>query len=315
MSSYFEDEVARRGTSSLNFWDVWCLRAGLEIYGFYCFTFILNPLFKKVFIQKTHGLFELMLKHTRFFVLCGAGACIAAIFPFYDLMPHRVWFTSISFFVGLFALTETYISYGRLPFKLLAPRRTKLTQYIVIVSVSLMVLRSVFDIIIFIFLFTGPDKKEVYIFAKILRIVSGTMFTVSEFWVSKITFSVIATPREDLTADMKLQLKDTKGKLEQLAMANYVGGISALVDIANHWVELQIAQTFVCLIGSTAYIFYGNLFRLSLQNQKEYAASRGSMKTTASIIGMGVVQSSGNTNTNSVGARENNSGQTSSSSV
>lgn len=35
-----------RGTSSLNEWDVWALRAGVEVYGFYCITFVLNPLLK-----------------------------------------------------------------------------------------------------------------------------------------------------------------------------------------------------------------------------------------------------------------------------
>lgn len=56
-------------------------------------------------------------------------------------------------------------------------------------------------------------------------------------------------------------------------MANYVGGISALIDIANHWIELQVTQAFVLFVGCTAYIFYGNLFRLSLEKEKQYEAS------------------------------------------
>ena len=47
-----------------------------------------------------------------------------------------------------------------------------------------------------------------------MRIVSGTLFAISEFMVSKITLDVIATPRPDLTAEMKLQLKGEHGYYE-----------------------------------------------------------------------------------------------------
>ena len=37
-----------------------------------------------------------------------------------------------------------------------------------------------------------------------------------------------------------------------------------MLDIANHWIEIQMTQTFVIMCGGVTFIFYGNLFRLSL---------------------------------------------------
>lgn len=281
---YDETDNSNISSSSLNEWDLWALRAGVLVFGSYCTSFILNPFIKKVFVDKSGGLLETIQKHLRFFILASYGLIIGPFFLFYDMMPHRAWFTFISLVIGLFALTETYISYKRLPFILFSPLRTEVTNIIIIVQTSVMIIRTILDGIMFIFIFTGPHSEAFYIFMKILRIISGVFFSISEFWVSKITMDVIATPRKDLTADMKLQLKDTKLKLHQLMMANYLGGITAIVDIANHWVELQITQAFVIFIGAGTYIYYGTLFRLGLErdddNIQETYSSGHSHSTT-----------------------------------
>ena len=69
-----------------------------------------------MFLDKSLRLIDVLYKQARFFTLMFVGTCCALIYPFYDLMPHHLYFTSISFFVALFSINETYISYTRVPF-------------------------------------------------------------------------------------------------------------------------------------------------------------------------------------------------------
>lgn len=114
--------------------DLWAMRGGVLFVSLYSSTYIVNPLIKvfpssnilfihlceqKVFLERSVDLMTVLTKQIRFFTLVTFAFCIVMIYPFYDLMPHRVYYTSISFFVGLFALNETFISYQRVPFKVL----------------------------------------------------------------------------------------------------------------------------------------------------------------------------------------------------
>jgi hypothetical protein len=69
-------------------------------------------------------------------------------------------------------------------------------------------------------------------------------------------------------------------KLHNLAAANYIGGVCAIVDIANHWIEIEMTQTLVIIIGAFTYIFYGNLFRINL---KEEAAAKAARENQGSL--------------------------------
>lgn len=62
---------------------------------------------------------------------------------------------------------------------------------------------------------------------------------------------------------------DTKSKLRALAAANLAGGLAGVIDIPNHWCELQMTQSWVLLSGAATFIFYGNLFNISLHDKED----------------------------------------------
>lgn len=55
------------------------------------------------------------------------------------------------------------------------------------------------------------------------------------------------------------------------------GGVAAIVDLVNSWVELQMTQALVIAIASTTFIFYGRLFQIGLEEKEK----RGSAETNS----------------------------------
>eukprot|EP00026_Physarum_polycephalum_P012062 Phypoly_transcript_12332.p1 GENE.Phypoly_transcript_12332~~Phypoly_transcript_12332.p1 ORF type:complete len:340 (+),score=49.97 Phypoly_transcript_12332:50-1021(+) len=255
--------------------DLWILRGGAVIFSLFCAQFTLYPIFKKVVLEKSMSITTVLTKHMRFLMLAFAGLGILVIYPFYDLIPFHEYYSSSSFFIGFFALCETYISYYRVPFTILSPLRKKVVLYVVFISTSINIFRTVMDLVISIVLITGPWNHQVrdfYTFCKIVRMISAFTFTVSEFTIAKVTLDLISLPRSQITAEVRLQIKATKAKLEALALANATGAVTALVNVVNHWVENQMLHNFVVFIGAATFIFYGRLFQLGLDDKKEMDA-------------------------------------------
>eukprot|EP00026_Physarum_polycephalum_P011709 Phypoly_transcript_11950.p1 GENE.Phypoly_transcript_11950~~Phypoly_transcript_11950.p1 ORF type:complete len:311 (+),score=33.69 Phypoly_transcript_11950:106-1038(+) len=263
--------------------DLWILRAGVVVFGIYCAQFTLYPIFKKVVLEKSMSMLVLISKHSRFLVLVLVGMGVLVIYPFYDLIPKNEYYSSSSFFIGLFTLSETYISYYRVPFKILSPIRGKVVRVTVICEVAIGLFRTIVDLVISIVLITGPWNQPVqdfYVFCKILRMVAAFAFTVSELCIAKVTLDLISTPRSVLTPEVRIQIKTTKSKLEALATANSTGAVTAFVDIFNHWFEIQMLHAFVVVIGAVTFIFYGRLFNLGLEDK----ADMETLKARASVV-------------------------------
>lgn len=64
--------------------------------------------------------------------------------------------------------------------------------------------------------------------------------------------------------------------MHALAKANIAGVVTAIVEIVNAWFELQMLTAVVISAGSVTFVFYGQLFRLGLEDKerKEKAKER-----------------------------------------